>query len=238
MSKQKTSYTTISCKCCKKKISVKIKKRMQKFCSNACVHLWLRSRPEWHKRYTKESGTKISIARKKFAQTEKGKQVYQELSNQLKGRKLSPETIEKIRQRSSSPELVAKAVAAKAKKGTLHQWKGKRGGNGQLTPQQEKIYEILQSKTGGWKNELSIRTRQPRPPYPYKYTVDIGNRILKIAVEIDGPGHRIQKKREKDEKKEKVLLALGWTVLRFTNQQVDQNPEEVAQTILSSIASK
>ena len=53
---------------------------------------------------------------------------------------------------------------------------------------------------------------------------------MKIAVEVDGSSHRTKKWRFLDARKTEVLEALGWRVLRFTNEDVLTN--------LGSITSK
>ena len=50
-------------------------------------------------------------------------------------------------------EIIEKMKTTKRANGTLNVWKGTRGGNGQLTPQQEKVAIAL-----GWETELSIPT--------------------------------------------------------------------------------
>lgn len=136
----------------------------------------------------------------------------------------------------SSEKNIAKMVATKSRNGTLRLWKGERWGNGTHTPQQLKLQKMLGPK---WVLELAIPTGVPRGQgYPTCYKVDIGRKRWKIAVEIDGKNHRWKKPREKDRKKETHLSKLGWSVLRFTNEEIDKRPSKVVRTILRFIASK
>ena len=121
-----------------------------------------------------------------------------------------------------SIEVVERMKTRKRVNGTLNVWKGERGGNGKITTQQEKLAIAL-----GWDVEVSI----PTITLPYRveeklaksYKVDIGNQVLKIAVEVDGAGHNTKRIQILDKKKEKALRDLGWLVLRFTNQEIDSN---------------
>ena len=91
-----------------------------------------------------------------------------------------------------------------------------RGGNGrELTlPQQS----VLSALGDGWEAEVSVRTFKKRGSgYPNCYKIDIANRTLKIGVEIDGPCH-VGKRRKLDEKKDQLLVMLGWKIYRVTNK--------------------
>jgi Protein of unknown function (DUF559) len=46
------------------------------------------------------------------------------------------------------------------------------------------------------------------------YCVDFGLPSAKIAIECDGPRHRVQRQIVKDQKKDKILKSLGWKVIR------------------------
>lgn len=115
---------------------------------------------------------------------------------------------------------------SKSRKG--QSWLGKKGGNGFLTTPQ-----ILLSSATGWPVEVAIETAPVKGRFeslPNCYKVDLGLSTLKIAVEVDGSSHRTKKWRFLDARKTEVLEALGWTVLRFTNEEVLAN--------LGSITSK
>lgn len=61
------------------------------------------------------------------------------------------------------------------------------------------------------------------------WIVDFACRRAKVVVEVDGPYHLSRK--VEDARRDRVMTDLGWTVLRFTNSQVDANPQGVAKAI-------
>jgi len=64
-----------------------------------------------------------------------------------------------------------------------------------------------------------------------KYVVDFYCPVVKLIVELDGSGHLIPFKRIKDEKRDKVLIELGYHVLRFFNDEIDESMEGVLDII-------
>lgn len=98
-----------------------------------------------------------------------------------------------------------------------------RGGNGQLTPQQETLHKAL-----GWAMEHAVATGNPK----WKAAVvDLAEPSLKIAIECDGASHHTKKQKNRDRKKAQMLEALGWVVLRFWNSRVDNELDQVLQEI-------
>lgn len=100
-----------------------------------------------------------------------------------------------------------------------------RGGNGTgPTEPQRRLAEAL-----GWPTEVVIPTGQRRKGgLPSHYKVDVGNRDLKVAVEVDGGSHASLARREQDRRKTEWLTEQGWTVLRFTNREVLADVEACA----------
>jgi hypothetical protein len=104
-----------------------------------------------------------------------------------------------------------------------------RGGNGKLTPQQEAVANAL-----GLPMEYAIPTRAVKGQFkslPSCYKVDIADPARRLAIEIDGSTHRTKKWKFLDKRKTEVLNALGWSVLRFSNQKVDSDLEDVLREI-------
>lgn len=145
---------------------------------------------------------------------------------------------------AADPVIVAKIRETKEANGNLHVWKGHRGGNGQITPQQQKVWEMLGGEEAGWSMDMAIRTGYfsgggPRFPtdrgdgYPNNYKVDVGHRGLKVGIEVDGKGHRQKSAILKDRKKTECLEGLGWCVLRFTNEDVMTRPSWVLSQIVT-----
>ena len=108
-----------------------------------------------------------------------------------------------------------------------------RGGNGGAPS----AAQMLLASTLGWEMEVPVPTKQPRHSgYPTCYKLDIGNRELMIAVEVDGKSHCSIERQAQDRKKEALLRSLGWKVLRFTNAEVIRNLNGCVQEVRSSIS--
>jgi len=73
-------------------------------------------------------------------------------------------------------------------------------------------------------------TRQ-LPIGPYK--ADLANRQARLIVEFDGSQHLDSKH---DERRTRFLQLEGWTVIRFWNSEVGENPDGVAEAILPKAA--
>jgi len=103
-----------------------------------------------------------------------------------------------------------------------------RGGNGELTKPQIALAAALD-----WEMEVPITI----PNSKWKcLKVDIGNRDLKVAIEVDGPSHSAISVKAKDRSKEQALAGIGWLVLRFKNKQVTEHLEDCVQMVLSTIS--
>ena len=92
------------------------------------------------------------------------------------------------------------------------------GGNGRQAPLPQRM---LASELG-WPMEYSIKTgRKPGDgAYPTCYKLDLALPQQMIGIEVDGRSHCLLERRRQDAKKDRFLASIGWTVLRFTNQQV------------------
>lgn len=112
-------------------------------------------------------------------------------------------------------------------------WKPQvRGGNGQPLP----LEQLLLAAALGWNTEVAVPTKKGRSSgYPTCYKLDIGNSELKIGIEIDGRGHRALARRVQDAKKEHLLQAMGWTILRFSKKRAVENFQECLQSVLAAI---
>lgn len=107
-----------------------------------------------------------------------------------------------------------------------------RGGNGR-GPTEPEITLALALPVG-WQLGFVIPTRMPRGAgYPTHYKIDLAESNWRIAVEVDGWSHRALVRQEQDAKKEAWLQSRGWTVLRFTNQQIRADLARCVQTVLS-----
>ena len=91
-----------------------------------------------------------------------------------------------------------------------------RGGNGRgLTVPQSMMLAMLDDS---WQAELAVPLGPREPGYPTHYKLDLGNAAMKVGIELDGHSHRSRK--ALDRKKDDKLASLGWTVLRFWNNQI------------------
>jgi very-short-patch-repair endonuclease len=93
-----------------------------------------------------------------------------------------------------------------------------KGGNGQEPVEfvKQLIPEMLKK---GFIHEYPVPTAGHRTGLscPSCYKVDFGHPGKKRAYEIDGPSHNRGNK-HKDQKKEKILKALGWKIKRITHK--------------------
>ena len=88
------------------------------------------------------------------------------------------------------------------------------------TPQEQKMWSILRAKQ--FQGLHFVRQ------YPIgKYIVDFACRSKKKIIEIDGGQHNETKNREDDEIRTKYLEALGYKVIRFWNNEINDNIEGV-----------
>ena len=115
------------------------------------------------------------------------------------------------------PEIRKKHIGALAAARTKH-GNNFQGGNGTEPVSTVKSLEPFLNKLG-FERELAVKTKghgtSHKPPDSYK--VDFGHGRAKLAIEVDGPAHRGTKQKTLDLKKDDVLHALGWAVLRITH---------------------
>jgi len=107
-----------------------------------------------------------------------------------------------------------------------------RGGNGRgLTEPQAALSQLLD-----WPTEVVVCTKMPRGSgYPTNYKLDVGEPDLMVGIEIDGFSHCSRRRQAQDAKKDGFLSSLGWTVLRFTNQEVMDDLVGCVRTVVSTI---
>ena len=93
-----------------------------------------------------------------------------------------------------------------------------RGGNGTgLTKTQNMVVQALGYP---WLTEVIICTlKSSKQGYPHHYKLDIANKELMIAIELDGRSHGALKRQMQDQKKDALLRSLGWKVLRLKNEE-------------------
>lgn len=119
---------------------------------------------------------------------------------------------------SFNQEVINKVHETKKKNGSLHKPPIKQGGNGKEKP----LPVLMLNKVLNWELNHIVLTGV-REYYPTHYKLELANIEYKIAIEIDGPSAYSRK--ELSKKKETYLNSLGWTVIRFKNQEVLKNLE-------------
>ena len=63
------------------------------------------------------------------------------------------------------------------------------------------------------------------------YFADFASDPLRLVVEIDGGVHQLEDVMMRDRQRQQALEALGWTVLRFTNDQIFEAPEQLIEVV-------
>ena len=113
-----------------------------------------------------------------------------------------------------------------------------RGGNGKPTKQQITLAKTLGLLTT---MEYAIPTAAVRKQFkslPNCYKVDLAYPEKKLAIEVDGKTHRLRRWKFLDRRKTSVLNALGWSVFRVTNEEVDNNLTETLNRLTAFMTSK
>ncbi|MGN0547483.1 MAG: endonuclease domain-containing protein [Acutalibacteraceae bacterium] len=67
------------------------------------------------------------------------------------------------------------------------------------------------------------------------YIVDFYCASAKIVIELDGSQHYYDEGKEKDSKRDEFLSSLGLTVLRYSNDEVNNSFESVCQDIFNNL---
>lgn len=63
------------------------------------------------------------------------------------------------------------------------------------------------------------------------YIPDFYCKQLKLCIEVDGKIHNVKRVKDNDRKRESILLSYGIVIIRFTNDQVDNNIDYVMNVI-------
>ena len=68
-----------------------------------------------------------------------------------------------------------------------------------------------------------------------QYIVDFYCAEKRLVIELDGDVHGFTAQQKHDQERERYLKSLGFTVLRFTNQDVKESMEGVLTAILETV---
>lgn len=179
----------------------------QRFCGHSCSAKWRMSLPRF------KAMARIGARAAQLARTGK-KDIKASIRMKLNNPVWMPGVLAKI---------------SKARKGCTFL---SRGGNGQLTKPQEYLLDLL-----GWSKsraEVPVRTLSVRSRFkslPPCYKVDLGHKETRTAIEVDGNSHKSKFWKFIDHRKTDVLKALGWTVLRYWNEEVLSRGADIASEI-------
>lgn len=94
-----------------------------------------------------------------------------------------------------------------------------------LTPEEIKVWNLV-------RNRKILGIKFFRQYGIGKYTLDFYSPAIRLCLEIDGGQHN---QNQNDEKRNEYLNSLKITVLRFWNNEVNQNLEGVYEKIYSTI---
>ena len=108
--------------------------------------------------------------------------------------------------------------------------------NKSLKPIAKKLrQEMTKSEACLWKYALSAKQMKG---YTFNRQRPIGNYVadfvckeLKIVIELDGISHLFEEVQDKDKEKEDFLSGLGYTVLRFSDEEVLKDMRNVIRVI-------
>lgn len=184
---------------------------------------------------------KIIIAKGKLqlALAKKGRAYCDDVCKKAYLKDLSSKTMSKTNQKYASERMKKNnpmfnpVCVEKMKKKMKGRTFLSRGGNGFMTKQQLKLWKALDLKEETL--EYPIKTALVKAQFqslPNYYSPDIGIKEIKLAIEIDGKTHKLKKWKFLDKRKTAVLNALGWTVLRFWNEEVDEDLEKCVEMVM------
>lgn len=88
------------------------------------------------------------------------------------------------------------------------------------------------------KNSLDKKYSIVREFSVFPYFIDFAFVNEMVAVEIDGSQHLLPERKERDDKKDKLLNDLGWLVIRVSEKEIKTNIDEVFKQILLILKDK
>jgi len=89
---------------------------------------------------------------------------------------------------------------------------------------EERVWAILR---GGRIDGHKFRRQHPVGPYFADFACD----QLRLIIEVDGGVHRLDQVAARDRQRQQGLEALGWVVIRVTNDQVFSAPEGLIEAV-------
>jgi very-short-patch-repair endonuclease len=93
-----------------------------------------------------------------------------------------------------------------------------------MTDSETKLWELLKNKV-----VTGYRFRRQHP-FGY-YILDFYNHQLKLCIEVDGEYHETQEQKQQDIERDNFLKFNGISVIRFKNKEVEENLDNVIESI-------
>ncbi len=99
----------------------------------------------------------------------------------------------------------------------------------QQTPQEKTIWNLVRNR--------KIQNIKFKRQYPIgNYIVDFAAPDIKLIIELDGGQHNETQNKKYDEERTIFLSSLGFTVIRFWNNEINENIEGVYDKIYKTIS--
>lgn len=100
-----------------------------------------------------------------------------------------------------------------------------------MTPQEYKLWNLLKNRQ---LNGIKFVRQYPICPY----IVDFASRREHIVIEIDGGHHNIPENISNDTVRTEYLISQGYKVIRFWNNEIDDNIDGVYLKLLELLNNK
>lgn len=190
-----------------------------RFCGQSCAGKWRLSQPSIRaKLYNSPGRKRIGKGVSRWYQQTKAGQAW-------RVRQAQRMTNHNPMAKASTRAVVSATLRAMGHKPSV------RGGNGHgPTKAERRLLRALR----GTKWQHVVATKIPRGlGWPTNYKIDVAIPDLLLAVEVDGLSHSSIARQLQDGKKDRCLELIGWTVLRFSNQQIEDSLALVLKSITS-----
>ena len=194
----------------------------RRFCGTSCSAKWRTSQPEYKR--------VVPLAERQ-AQSQRLELQRDDPTFQAGLRAYLNSNRNPFRDPDRAPAIRAKATATSRSQGFPQLNKG----NGHPLP----VPVLILAQALGWITEFPVSTGPGgrERGYSTNYKIDIAEPSLKIAVEVDGEGHKASISRRRDALKDAFLESEGWTVVRVTNKEVLADTAAALQRIMRHVKS-
>lgn len=145
-----------------------------------------------------------------------------------------------LQRRFVTPDVLATSVSprlGKGHRGAAHlRVLVDRALSGSRSEAEQRMGALLRrSDTGPWRMNLPVRDSRGR----VVAEIDFAHEGLRVAIEVDGRAHHSDRRAfERDRARQNQLVLMGWLVLRFTWEQITEQPELVIATVRQAIVGR